>query len=120
MATVLAAASPLVACTAQQGPTPGTLAGRFVEMGGPPTLSGQTPQQPLPGQVVAVNSAGAHYSVSVGKDGRFSLSLPSGTYHLAGKSPLWGNGKHACPAGQTFHVAAGRTTRGVLVICPVA
>jgi hypothetical protein len=93
-----------------------------MEIGGPATLSGKTPRFPLPGQVVAVSSGGARYSVTVGKDGRFRLSLPAGSYHLAGYSPLIGDGKDGCPssAGQPVQVASGRTTRGVLVICPVA
>jgi hypothetical protein len=95
----------------------GGATGEFIESGGPATLSGQTPHFPLPGHLVAVNSAGARYSVAVGKDGRFRLSLPGGTYQLAGFSPAFG-GKDGCPSStEPVHVATGRTTRGVLVIC---
>jgi hypothetical protein len=119
IATALAAGSALAGCAlagcgTAQGPAPG-IAGEFIRSGGP----GGTPNIPLPGQVVAVSSAGERYSVTAGPDGRFSLSLPAGTYHVAGYSPLVEDGQGGCAIRKPVHVAAGRTTRGVLVGCSI-
>jgi hypothetical protein len=93
----------------------GTVAGRFVRVGGPAPGSAV----PLPGQVVAIDSAGTRHTVTVGKNGRFRLSLPAGTYRLAGYSPLIQGGKARCSAAHVVHVTMGRTTRHVTVVCSI-
>lgn len=49
------------------------------------------------------------------------MRLPPGTYHLTGYSPqvLAGRGEARCFAVHPVHVKAGKSTRGVEVICPI-
>jgi hypothetical protein len=93
----------------------GSVAGVLERVGGPP------PGSPvrLPGHVVAVNSAGAQFMTAVGTNGRFTLSLPPGTYQLAGYSPLMEDGKMRCIAPQSVHVTAGRTKSHLVVVCSI-
>jgi hypothetical protein len=116
--TLLVAGSMLAGCGAQRPApktAPGTVAGEFIRVGGPAPGS----PVPLPGQVVAVESAGTRLTVTVGNDGRFSLSLPAGTYRLSGYSPLIDSGKARCSAEHAVRVTTGRTTRHVAVICSI-
>jgi hypothetical protein len=93
----------------------GGVTGVLEQVGGP------SPGSPvgLPGQVVAVNSAGAQFTTAVGADGRFTLSLPPGTYQFSGYSPLMGDGKMRCSAAQAVHVVTGRTRSHVTVVCSI-
>lgn len=121
MMTLLAAGSMLAGCAAGTTSTaaPGTVTGRFIRVGGPATTTGPPPPVPLPGQVVAIDSTGARLAVGVGHNGRFSLSLPAGTYRLIGYSPLVQGGKASCSAERPVHVTTGRTTRHVAVVCSI-
>ena len=116
--TLLAAGSMLAGCASGATPTtaPGIVLGQFIRVGGPAPGS----PVPLPGQVVAIDSTGTRLAVTVGNNGRFSLSLPAGTYRLIGYSPLIDNGKARCTAERPAHVTTGRTTRHVAVICSIA
>ena len=95
----------------------GSVTGSFVAVGGAaPGLP-----RPLPGQVTAKNAAGHRFTVTVGKRGKFVLSLPAGVYQLTGRSPMvMVNGVEAtCVLAQPVRVRAGKETRGVQVICPL-
>jgi photosystem II stability/assembly factor-like uncharacterized protein len=95
----------------------GTVTGTFVAVGGAaPGLP-----RPLPGQVTAANTAGRKFTVTVGKSGRFVLSLPAGVYRLTGRSPMFSvNGAEGtCAADQPVRVRAGKKTLGVEVVCPL-
>ncbi len=94
----------------------GAIAGVLERVGGPPPGSPVA----LPGHVVAVNSAGAQFTTAVGSNGRFSLSLPPGTYQLAGYSPLMDDGKMRCGTAHAFHVTTGRTLTHVAVVCSIS
>ncbi len=82
-------------------------------------FGGPGPVRPVPGQVVAVNSAGTQSQVSVEDDGRFSLSLPPGSYQLSGSSPkVTLNGSPVqCSAARPVRITAHRITRGIKVTC---
>ncbi len=95
----------------------GTVTGTFAAVGGAaPGLP-----RPLPGQVTAANTAGRKFTVTVGKSGRFGLSLPAGVYRLTGRSPMFSvNGvERTCAADQPLRVRAGKKTLGVEVVCPL-
>ena len=49
-----------------------------------------------------------------GRDGRYTLSLPPGVYHLTGKA-----GNVACLVERAIHVRPGKTISGVFVVCPI-
>lgn len=63
----------------------GTLHGYLYATGAPASTATPTPR-PLVGTVVAAGPGGTD-TVTVDSDGRFSLSLPPGTYRLTGYSP---------------------------------
>lgn len=74
----------MAGCAAHQYLLPGhcgTVTGTLI-FGGPVGRIG-----PVPGQVVAANSASGQFTVTAGEDGRFSLYLPAGSYQLTGHSP---------------------------------
>ena len=103
----------LVACLAScSHPAPsGTLAGELSGTGGPPPGTIQTP---FPG-TIHVTGQGVDTQIPVGADGRFSLTLPAGTYTVVGHSPsLTDNGvQEECgvaPVGKPVTVTAGQTT----------
>ena len=82
-------------------------------------FGGLGPVRPVPGQVVAVNSAGTQSQVTVGDDGRFSMSLPPGSYQLTGHSPkvLLNGSAVQCSVARSVQITAHRTTRGIKVTC---
>ena len=103
------------------GPPPAVLGvkvpGVFVMVGGPaPGV-----RLPLPGHIVATNTAGRRFTGTVGKSGRFTMWLPPGTYRLTGHSPRARAGRREmrCAAPHPVHTRAGSPTPRVEVICPV-
>ena len=103
------------------GPPPAVLgvkvSGAFVMVGGPaPGV-----RLPLPGRIVATNTAGRRFTGTVGTSGRFTMWLPPGTYHLTGHSPRAHAGGHAirCAAARPVHVRAGSPAPRVEVACSV-
>jgi hypothetical protein len=119
LSTIVLSAA-VTAVLAGCGPPPaatGTVTGVLVRVGGPAPGA----PVPLPGKVVAVSSDGARYTATTGRNGRYSLSLPPGSYQLTGHSrdvrsqgvPLLCAGRHA------VHVAARRTESGNDVICAI-
>jgi hypothetical protein len=116
---VLAAMSTAVGCSKnvprhREAPAVvvGTASGTLI-FGGP------GPVRPVPGQVVAVNSAGTQSQVAVGDDGRFSMFLSPGSYQLSGSSPeVTLNGSPVqCGAARSVRITARRITRGIKVTC---
>jgi len=75
--------------------------------------------RPLPGLVIAVGSTGERFTVNVGRSGRFRLSVPAGSYRLAGYSPMArSNGTEVrCSAGRPVLVKADKISRDVHVGC---
>jgi hypothetical protein len=104
----------LVGC----GGSPGyhqTVPGTFVRVGGPAPGSAV----PLPGTINARDVAGKTFTATVGRNGRFTLSLPPGVYHVTGRSPLMQSGKMICPATADLHVTRGKRPRPVRVVCSI-
>jgi len=104
------AAAGLAACDVS--PSSGTVKGGFERVGGP----AQVGRVPLSGTVKFVGPAGT-YTVSVGRSGRFTSSVPSGTYEVSGRSPQL-NGRTPCATGLMIQVHSGATSR-VAVICEI-
>ena len=112
----------LVGCGGRRTPDRGTVSGTFVAMGGPAPVNGHPMRVvPLPGRIIATNSAGRHVQVAVGGSGKFRLSLPPGTYRLIGYSPrvLVNQAEMRCRAIHPVHVTAARSLLHVKVICSV-
>ncbi len=103
------------------GATPGTVTGIFVRIGGPAPVGPSGDGVPLPGNVVAAGTTGKRFTARTGKSGRYTMTLPPGTYHLTGHSPEVGSNGHQmrCFAEHPVQVKAGRSIRGVKVICSI-
>lgn len=95
--------------------------GLLVRVGGPAAKSGSAPALPLPGTVVARNTAGQQFTATAGNDGRFQLSLPPGTYRLTGHSPqVWVNNQQMlCTAQGAVRVTRHQPLHRVWVICSI-
>lgn len=106
----------LTSCTDQPGPHQ-SVTGLLVRVGGPAPGS----PVPLPGTVAARNAAGAQFTTTTGKNGRFRLSLPPGTYRLTGHSPqVIGDGQQElCLAGRTIHLTRRIPLHNVWVVCSI-
>lgn len=95
--TAAAALAALAGCAASPGaghattgvrpPGGGTVTGRLVMEGGPLGPGGQQPRtRGIPG-LVEFTAGRRVVKVAVGRSGRFSVTLPPGTYHVTGRSP---------------------------------
>jgi len=82
----------------------GTITGILEAVGGP----AGTANRPLSGGVTATGG-GHSYSATVGTDGRYSLSVPAGTYTVVGRSPQYQGGAADCHAANPVAVSAGGT-----------
>lgn len=91
------------------------ISGQLVRVGGPAPGSAV----PLPGQIEARDASGNVFRATAGNDGRFRLSLPPGTYRLAGHSPLIQDGKALCSAAKPVHVTNANAAAGIRVVCSV-
>jgi hypothetical protein len=89
--------------------------GTLLRVGGPAPGA----PAPLTGTVTAADGAGGHFTATAGRDGRFRLSLPPGTYRLTGHSPLIDSGAGLCTASRPAYVTRGKPVPPVRVICPV-
>lgn len=121
VAAVAAASIPILAGCGGQPGYGQTVTGMLVRVGGPAGPKGPPPPVPLPGTVVARNAAGQQFTATTGKDGRFQLSLPPGTYRLTGQSPqVMVNGKQMlCAADRAIHLMKHRPLRNISVICSI-
>ena len=106
----------LVGCSGQSDPHQ-TVTGLLVRVGGPAPGS----PVPLPGTVVAKNAVGGQFTTTTGKDGRFQLSLPPGTYRLTGHSPqVMGDGQQSlCRAERTVQVIRHKPVHKIWVVCSI-
>ncbi len=107
-----------IAVLAGCGDSPGyrqTMPGRFKRVGGPAPGS----PFPLPGTVTARAATGETFTATAGRDGRFKLSLPPGTYRVTGRSPLMQSGQMICAATAELHVTRGMPARPVTVVCSI-
>ena len=91
----------------------GTIAGTLVRVGGP-----NPGAVALPGQVTAKSSTGRKFTVTVGKSGKFVLSVSPGEYQLTGHSPLVR--QETCMATKPVRVKTGQRVSGVEVICSIS
>jgi hypothetical protein len=89
--------------------------GTFVRVGGPAPGS----PFPLPGTITARAVTGETFTATAGKNGRFKLSLPSGSYHLTGRSPLMQSGQMICAATAELRVTRNKPAGSVTVVCSV-
>ena len=116
MAVVLSAGLMLL-LTGCSSRTHGVVTGKLLAVGGPaPGV------HVLPGQVMARGPAGTQTAMT-GRDGRYTLSLPPGVYHLTGhyksvRCYALREG-HERPVIRAIHVRPGKTISGVLVLCQI-
>jgi hypothetical protein len=89
----------------------GILHGRLLAAGGPSIAL----PRPLPGTVTVTGPHGQQ-SVTVGKDGTYSLAAPPGSYTITGHSPRYGDNTATCKTtAKTVRLTTGKTqTRDVL------
>jgi hypothetical protein len=92
-----------------------TVPGAFVRVGGPAPGS----PAPLPGTITARTAMGKTFTATAGRDGRFTLSLPPGTYQVTGRSPLMQSGQMICAAAAELQVSRGQPARHVTVVCSI-
>lgn len=92
-----------------------TVPGKFVRVGGPAPGS----PFPLPGTITARAATGETFTATAGRDGRFMLSLPPGTYRVTGRSPLMQSGQMTCAAMDEVRISRGQPARPVTVVCSI-
>jgi hypothetical protein len=91
------------------------VSGTFMRVGGPAPGS----PVPLSGTITARADTGQTFTASAGQNGSFTLSLPPGSYHVTGRSPLIQSGQSACPATAELRVIRGKSAAPVSVVCSV-
>ena len=92
--------SEVVGSTSSTTATSGTVTGTLRTSGG---AAPGTPR-PVPGKVTITNaSSGVEYHFSTGPGGRFTFTVPPGTYRIAAKSPA----TQGCANGHCQDMAAG-------------
>ena len=92
-----------------------TVPGTFVRVGGPAPGS----PFPLPGTISARAATGETFTATAGRDGRFKLSLPPGSYRVTGRSPLMQSGQMTCDATAELRVTRGKPAGPVTVVCSI-
>ena len=105
----------LVGCEGYPG-HPQTVHAKFVRVGGP----APGPPVPLPGKITARAASGATFKATAGRDGRFTLSLPPGTYRVTGRSPRIQSGQITCGATRELHVSRSQPAHPVMVVCSIS
>jgi hypothetical protein len=118
IAVVLAGLSILTGCGGGPSDPQRTVTGLLVRVGGPAPGS----PVPLPGTVVARNAAGQQFTATTGKDGRFRLSLPLGTYRMTGHSPqVKSDGQQMiCAAVRKVRLSHHAAPHSIRVICNIS
>jgi photosystem II stability/assembly factor-like uncharacterized protein len=100
--------------------TRSSTSGNGVVLGALEAVGGPAPGTPRPlrGAITLRDSAGTAFTATAGSDGVFSVRVPTGSYTITGRSPLYDSGNVDChsiaPAPVT--VTAGATIR-VVVAC---
>lgn len=108
-----------IAVLAGCGGSPGyqqAVPGTFVRVGGPAPGS----PVPLPGTITARAATGQTFTATVGRNGRFTLSLPPGSYHVTGRSPLIQSGRMICAATAELRLTRGKPAGPVTVVCSIS
>jgi hypothetical protein len=62
---------------------------------------------------------GETFTATAGNNGRFTLSLPPGSYHVAGRSPLMQSGQMICAATAELRVTRNKPAGSVTVVCSI-
>lgn len=84
-----------------------TITGRLLAVGGPASV----PARPLNGTVTVTQVGGrATHTITVGSDGKYTVHVAPGRYHVQGHSPLYQDGKYPCNALKPADAAAATTT----------
>ena len=104
----------LVGCGGGPGGQQG-VPGTFVRVGGPAPGS----PVPLPGTVTARTATGQTFTATADRNGRFTLSLPPGSYQVTGRSPLIESGQATCAATAELRVTRGKPAVPVTVVCSI-
>ena len=106
--------SVLAGCAGSPGDYP-AVHGTFVRVGGP------APGSPvsLPGTITARAGTGQTFTATAGPNGRFTLSLPPGSYRVTGRSPLMQSGQMICAATADLRVTHGKPASSITVVCSV-
>jgi hypothetical protein len=86
----------------------GSVRGVFDGLGNQVTRVGGVPSA---GKIVLSNPNGT-YQATVGRDGKFSFSVPPGNYRIVGRSPGQSGGVSSCTG--SVRVEAGEVTRTVV------
>jgi hypothetical protein len=103
--SLIAVAAVLAACS----PTPtGTVVGVFEGRGNPAHQGYALPSS----GTLSLTGDGRTYRAMAGQNGRFSITLPTGTYCIFGRRPRETGGETYCEA--TVHVRAGQVARAVV------
>jgi hypothetical protein len=103
----------MAACSGQ-GPAEGTVTGHLYGVGGPAPGS----PRPWPG-TVTLTGPGVHRDVPVGATGAYSVTVPAGSYTVAGHSPLYQSGAGLCQAAGVATVVSGHSTKAD-VLCQMS
>jgi hypothetical protein len=90
----------------------GTVSGHFYAEGGPSRPGGDS--FPLAGTVTVQGAE--EFTVSVGRNGSYTVSVPAGVFTLSGRSQQFNAGRTTCSGGPPVTVTAGQTTTAD-VIC---
>jgi hypothetical protein len=119
--TAAAVASVLILAGCGQSEPHQTVTGLLIRVGGPLGPSRQQNRLPLPGTVVAQNVTGGQFTATTGNNGRFQLSLPTGSYRLTGHSSqvMVDGQQELCSAGDTVHVTRRRPVHDIWVVCSI-
>jgi hypothetical protein len=91
----------------------GVISGELVAVGGPANV-----RQPLPG-TVRISGEGHEFTHRVlpSADGSFSVEVPTGTYVVTGRSPLYQGGGSDCRIDQPSLTVGSHETVSVDVSC---
>jgi hypothetical protein len=91
----------------------GVISGQLVAVGGPANV-----RQPLPGMVqISGEGHEVTYRVPPSADGSFSVEVPTGTYVVTGRSPLYQGGRLDCRIAQPSLTVRAHETISVDVTC---
>lgn len=105
---VAAVAACMAGCSS--GSPAGKVTVSVIQVGGPITLSGQTPRSPVDGATILVTGGTQTWTAHTGKSGSATITLQPGGYQVT--DPECGQGP------QTVNVTAGETAK-VTITCAV-